>query len=148
MPNKHYSRVKRPVLIPVGPSTAYIELTQGQFTRIDRDMAEELGQWDWYAHWEPACRSFYAWRKETKDGKRLTISMQQQILRIRGSQITGDHIDHDTLNNTKANLREATQSQQNSNQRRRLTSTYISSIGAESLYVQDLALKLAELMAD
>lgn len=147
MPQEHYTRVKRPVLIPVGPSIAYIELTQGQFTRIDSDMAEELGQWDWYAHWEPDCNSYYAWRKETKDGRRVTISMQQQILGIRGFEITGDHIDRDSLNNMRSNLREATWSQQNRNQKHR-RGPYISSIGAESLHVQELALKLAELMED
>jgi hypothetical protein len=114
MPNRNYIR---PVIIPPGPSIAYIELTQGQFTRIDSDMAKELGQWSWYAHWEPDCRSFYAWRKGLKDGKRITVSMQQQILGLSGAAITGDHLDHNTLNNMKTNLRAATWSQQNSNKK-------------------------------
>lgn len=144
MSHTQYSCARRYPIIPVGPSIAYLELTQGQFTRIDRDLAAELGQWNWYAHWEPACHSFYAWRKETKNGKRATISIQQQILGITGLKITGDHIDHDTLNNMRINLRAATCSEQSLN--RKNQRSYARAIGVESLHVQELALKLAELM--
>lgn len=107
----------REAIIPIGPSIAYVELTQGQFARIDRSRAFELTTWNWYAHWEPDCNSFYAWRKQTKpDGKRTTISMQAQILGISGSGLTGDHIDRDPLNNMDYNLRAATQSEQRYNQ--------------------------------
>lgn len=38
----------RPVIYPIGPSIAYIELTRGMFALVDWDDARLLGQFNWH----------------------------------------------------------------------------------------------------
>jgi hypothetical protein len=117
MPNQNTS--KRQPIVPIGPSIAYIPLTQGQYTRVNRERAMFLCQWNWHALWDKTTGTFYAHR--SVDGGRKRISMQAQILGLSGHLIIGDHIDRDTLNNQDYNLRTADQTQQTFNQRLRRT---------------------------
>lgn len=118
MRTKYNRKTRQPILV-IGPSIAYVPLTQGQFSRIDSHRIEELNHWNWHAVWSESSGSFYAQRSTEHGAKR--ISMQAQILDIRGSVITGDHIDRDTLNNQDHNLRKADRSLQAFNQRVRCT---------------------------
>ena len=59
-----------------------IILTQGQTTLVDDEDYDELNKFKWYAHWSPDTKSFYARRNATKDGKRTTIRMHQQVIKI------------------------------------------------------------------
>ena len=51
---------KRPIVIPIGPSIAYVPLTQGQFACIDVDDVALVGDRNWYAHWSEQTQSYYA----------------------------------------------------------------------------------------
>jgi len=87
-----------------------IKLTQGQFALVDDADFERLNEHKWYAHWKPHTKSFYAVRhSKPKNGKRHVIRMHREILGLkRGDKLEGDHINHDTLNNQRANLRAIT----------------------------------------
>jgi len=82
-----------------------IELTQGKFTQVDDADYIYLSQFNWYAHKEGRGRTvFYAKRKLTVGGKKITIPMQNFIMDCPKGMVV-DHIDHDPLNNQRANLR-------------------------------------------
>ncbi len=84
-----------------------IKLTQGQVTIVDDSDYEWLNQWKWYARWNDHTCSFYAVRQApTVNGHRSTVWMHREILGLKsGDKHQGDHWNHDTLNNTRGNLR-------------------------------------------
>lgn len=100
--------------------TAEIPLTRGYVALVDdEDAARVLAISAWYAEVHPRARTVYAAAKSP--GTRRTIHMH--------SVVTGwsyvDHVDGDGdgLNNRRANLRPATQTQNNGNARRRRDNT-------------------------
>ena len=90
-----------------------IKLTRGQHALVDDDMCEELIEFTWCAQWSPITKSFYAVRAGRKsDGLlyRKHISMHRVIMDAsKGMQV--DHIDHNTLDNRRSNLRLCTTAQ-------------------------------------
>ncbi len=89
-----------------------IPLTQGQFAIVDDEDYVRLYQYKWRASWHKHTQSFYAVRKsKTKNGKNHTISMAREILGLsRDDKRQADHIDHNTLDNRKSELRIVTRS--------------------------------------
>ena len=111
------------------PSTAVyreIQLTQGQVARVPEVWFPDLNRFSWYADWNEQTNSYYAARKGyTTDGKRCTIKMHRVILGLPyGDPRSGDHKNHDTLDNTDGNLRISPDDRgQNRNQRIRHDNT-------------------------
>ena len=85
--------------------TKEIELTQGQVALVDDKDHEWLKQWDWFAHCMRG--SHYAARNITvAKRKRREIYMHREILGLKFKDGNyADHIDRDTLNNKRSNLR-------------------------------------------
>jgi len=81
-----------------------ITLTKGQVALVDDDDYEWLMQWKWHVRWMPGMHSFYAKRDVRKNGKQRTIYMAREIMHAQPGQEV-DHINHNTLDNRKANLR-------------------------------------------
>ena len=90
-----------------------IKLTQGQVALVDDSDYESLNAFKWYAMKNG--NVFYAVRNITVNGKQIKILMHCDILGGKGI----DHIDHNGTNNQRYNLRFATQSENNMNQRKR-----------------------------
>ncbi len=81
-----------------------IELTQGQVALVDDEDFEYLNQWKWFARWDRGTKSFYAGRSNYTDKKH--VAMHRVIMGLDfGDKVEIDHINHNTLDNTKANLR-------------------------------------------
>jgi len=93
-----------------------IELTQNQYALVDDEDFDKLNQWKWYATYQPCVKSFYAVRhlRGNKNSKRQSILMHRIIMDTPRNMQT-DHINHDTLDNRKQNLRICTVGQNNSN---------------------------------
>lgn len=85
--------------------TKEIPLTRGKFALVDDEDYEELSRYKWHAS-----KSGYALRNVRENGKLRDIFMHLTILKPPPG-FEGDHIDRDSLNNTRANLRPATRSQ-------------------------------------
>lgn len=105
----------------------YISLTKGQWAVVDDEDYEWLMQWKWAAHWDSHKKNYYADRCEWIGGqgrKKLAIKMHRLILGLdRGDKRQGDHINGNSLDNRRSNLRIVTNAQNSINRRRYLSST-------------------------
>ncbi len=82
-----------------------IPLTKGQFAKVDDDDFERLSKFKWYATWHPNTKSFYAAR---------TVSLHREISgEPLGKKV--DHVNRDTLDCQKQNLRVCTNSENGRN---------------------------------
>jgi hypothetical protein len=117
--------------IPIG--------SRGQYTAIvDADDYPWLSQWRWTfkrSSWAYGA-NIYARRCVWREGLKVTLLMHLEILEHRkglkrpSERHTGDHRNKNTLDNTRRNLRWATESVQNSNQRPRITSQEVADYAA------------------
>lgn len=89
-----------------------IPLTQGKFALVDDDMHPFLNRHKWY------CSHGYAARMERRHGRRRVMMMHHRILPQR-VDCDVDHINGNTLDNRRVNLRYATRSQNNANRHAR-----------------------------
>ena len=100
--------------IRYGYSFRCIPLTQGKYAIVDPEDYERLSKYKWYA--KKCGKTFYASRTvwTGKNNKRINITMHRQILNPPYPLVV-DHINHNGLDNRKANLRPATRTQNNMN---------------------------------
>ena len=93
----------------------YIELTQNQRAIIDDSDYELVAAHKWSAAWNPHTQSF---RAQSSAPGRITLVMHRLVMGVTDPKIHVDHINHDTLDNRRSNLRLATCSQNHMNSRR------------------------------
>jgi hypothetical protein len=89
-----------------------IPLTQGKYAIVDPEDFERLNKHKWYAARDT--RTFYAHRHKRVGKKYVSIGMHREVIRP-PRHLVVDHINHNGLDNRKANLRPATRAQNNYN---------------------------------
>jgi hypothetical protein len=95
-----------------------IQLTKGKFAIVDDVDFEWLSQWKWYSNnskWGD-----YANRQKMEKGKITHFYMHREIMKYYGYKIEGffiDHINHNSLDNRKENLRLVNDSQSQMNRK-------------------------------
>jgi hypothetical protein len=89
-----------------------IPLTQGKYAIVDPEDYGRLSKYKW--HLNTAVYTNYACRNIMVGTKKVKIKMHRQILKPPGHLFI-DHINHNGLDNRKANLRFATRMQNNCN---------------------------------
>ena len=100
-----------------------IKLTQGQYAIVDDDIYQTLSQYKWCVWYCPSTKGYYAERsKYIGNGKQKILYMHRVILNAQKGQMI-DHINGDTLDNRKENLRFATYSQNLANSKIRKDNT-------------------------
>jgi hypothetical protein len=87
-----------------------IKLTQGKIALVDDEDFEELNKHRWYI-----IKSKYCYATRMKSKSKGVILMHRAIMNT-PKELFVDHIDHDTLNNQKYNLRNCTRSENMMNQ--------------------------------
>lgn len=101
-----------------------IPLTKGKYALVDDEDFEWLNQWKWTANYNG---NWYAVRRIRNKGVQTTVYMHRLVLELntKDKRIV-DHIDHNTLDNRKCNLRVATKSENAANCRshKRTTSKF------------------------
>jgi hypothetical protein len=117
------SRVKRHAITqPQDQSYRFIPLTQGQKAIVDTSDFEFLNTWNWSANYDPKMRSFYARAWDIQSHK--IINMHRLLLGCTNNKERGDHINHDTLDNRRHNLRKCTHAANCKNQRKSINSPW------------------------
>ena len=102
-------------MTPQISSYCLIALTKGQFAIVDAEDFSWLKQWKWVAGWNKTSFSYYAYRQN----KGFTTYMHREILNLtKGDKLICDHINHDTLDNRRENLRICTSSQNNAHSKK------------------------------
>jgi hypothetical protein len=101
--------VRHEVVQPSDPTIRYIPLTQGYVTVVDADDYDFLTQWTWKA--KKDSHTIYVHRRYRIGGRKRKWVQMHRVLLNAPPNCQVDHIDHDGLNNTRANLRLATSSQ-------------------------------------
>lgn len=100
-----------------------IPLTQGKFVKVDPEDYIWLSQFRW--HCKANSSAIYAVRTVTSAGRQKRIYMHRLIMDT-PPHLVCDHINHNGLDNRKANLRNCTMKQNNANARsaREVSSRY------------------------
>jgi hypothetical protein len=91
-----------------------IKLKRGEFAIVDPDDYESLSCYNWYA--SKSGQTTYAITSEKINGKWKLFKMHRKIIEV-GPDLSIDHINHNGLDNRKANLRPATFAQNTRNRR-------------------------------
>lgn len=93
-----------------------IKLTRGFVTLVDDEDFQYLNQFKWYA-FKNHNRNYYAARRKTNPGgTSKTVFMHREIINPSiGNQV--DHKSRNSLDNTRANLRECTPAQNSMNKK-------------------------------
>lgn len=99
-----------------------IRLTKNKFAKVDNEDFESLNQYKWHYN------DGYAERKE--NGKH--IKMHRELLNAQTSLV--DHINGDTLDNQRKNLRLATRSQNAMNMRKHTGKSVYKGVSKEKEY--------------
>lgn len=94
-----------------------IKLTQGKTVVVDAGTFKWASKFKWYVN--KSGRNHYAVRDQWLDGKRRTIFLHREIIGAKDGEFV-DHIDGNSRNNLKKNLRIATTAQNVRNQRKQL----------------------------
>lgn len=95
----------------------YVSLTKGQVALVDDADYEWLDQWTWKARWHGRREIWDAVRMLYSDGKQRELRMSRLIVGAPDGLMV-DHINGDTLDNQRHNLRLATNQQNQHNQTR------------------------------
>jgi hypothetical protein len=115
---------KRKIIIPIGPSIAYVTLTQEKFSLIDREDAPYVQLHNWNAHKDTRSDGYYAAAAILDENGRYRYKgLHAYILGTSGHQLMPDHRNGNRLDNRRANLRKATHSQNQCNYSLRRSNT-------------------------
>jgi hypothetical protein len=82
-----------------------IPLSKGKFAKVSPEDFERVSQYKWYATQQKGRKQWRAYAVFSSGGKTVNLAMHRFILGITDSKIQADHRDHDSLNNTRENLR-------------------------------------------
>lgn len=103
-----------------------ILLTKGHEVTVDDEDYDFLMKYKWFSkiqcYSKPRVSSIYACRTEENNKKKKTVAMHRVILNA-PNHMDVDHINGNTLDNRKYNLRLCTPTQNNGNMRKRLSKT-------------------------
>ena len=96
---------------------AVITLTSGKEAVIDAVDAPRIDKWNWRVMHKPN-KGWYAARTITReDGRQHSLALHRFLLGVTDPKVFVDHINHDTLDNRRSNLRVVTPSESNWNMR-------------------------------
>lgn len=94
-----------------------IKLTQGQFALVDSEDFNKLSQYKWWADYNTHTKSYYAKGYiGIRNGKQIIKRMHRVIMNA-PNKLQVDHINHNTLDNRKQNLRLCTNAENQCNQK-------------------------------
>jgi len=103
LPSRRRTKIRNQ---PADPTVRFIPLTRGKVAIVDAEDFPRLNKYTWSAH----RRGRNRWYAYGSQPDRTLIAMHRLILNAPKNRVV-DHIDRNSLNNTKRNLRLCTQAQ-------------------------------------
>lgn len=94
-----------------------IKLLHGLFATIDAEDYDKIKGFRWYAYYDRTTRGYYCRKNIPNFG---TIHLHRLIMDVSDKKMQVDHINHNTLDNRKVNLRICTQNENQKNSLLRL----------------------------
>lgn len=91
-------------------------------TLVDDSDFERLNQFHWFAQWDPNTKTYRAVRMPYINGRRILVIMAREIMGNPTGKIV-DHINKDTLDNRRSNLRICSNQQNSFNSRTQSNNT-------------------------
>lgn len=89
-----------------------IALSKGQIALVDDEDFERVSAHKWYAFWSPDTKSYYAYRTAWNGSAYQTWFLHRVVLGLdKGDPREGDHINRNTLDCRRDNLRIVTSAQ-------------------------------------
>lgn len=104
--------------------TKEIQLTKGQVALVDDGDYDFLMQWKWFALRTSRRGGYYAVKNSNNGEKTKMTYMHRLILMVFDKKEIVDHINHNTLDNRRENLRVLSQRQNLQNLKRKTSSKY------------------------
>jgi len=104
--------------IRIDGNVAYVTLTKNQIAIIDAEDVDLVSGFNWCSHGKTV---FYAARGASVGHKKTKILFMHRLIAKTPDGMDTDHINGNTLDNRKENLRHATSSQNKHNQKARAT---------------------------
>ncbi len=103
----------------------FILLTKGKSAIIDDEDYNKINNFKWCADMKPVSKNYYAKRRIVENGKAKYIQMSRFIMNCPLGMFV-DHINHNTLDNRKKNLRivNRRQNQMNKSKNKKKSSKY------------------------
>jgi len=101
---KIYFRTENAHFVPVNEVGVLIPLTKGKSAIVDFEDYEYLRLWKWRSHGKGYASRANNFKDENEIWRSRSLLMHRVIMKASGNAFV-DHIDNDTLNNRKANLR-------------------------------------------
>src|SRR5271167_1146442 len=90
---------------------------------VDDEDFEDVNQYTWCVKTPPKRDHYYAGRNFWKNGKVKWVYLHRYILKIQDKKTTVDHIDGNTFNNQKSNLRLCSLADNNKNRKIQINNT-------------------------
>lgn len=90
--------------------------TNGFIVKLDDEDYERFKGVTWYAS-KGVAGGYYARRIDTPTGQRILRLLHRCVMNVTSKDLVVDHINHDTLDNRKENLRVCTQAENRLNRR-------------------------------
>ena len=101
---------------------ALVPLTQNKFAIIDLEDIERIEKYDWHTAGNKkrprACRTYHF------NGKSVKFCMARFIMNLKDKELQVDHINHNTLDNRKDNLRICTRAENSRNRKKPCNSSH------------------------
>lgn len=105
--------------LPLFQEYRTIQLTNGMTAKVDADDFLALNELTWQAFRATHSRNWYAVRNYGTKPNQKTVRMHRQIMGVTDPKVFIDHINGDSLDNRRCNLRIVTHSQNHMNERLR-----------------------------
>lgn len=87
------------------------------YVKIDKEDVEKFNKYNWYASYNNNTKSHYVYHSYKEDGKTQILYLHRYVLDCPIDKVV-DHINHDTVDNRKANLRVVTRKENMANMKR------------------------------
>lgn len=83
---------------------------------VDKEDIPKIKLYTWHAKYQSDINNYYVETNQKVDGGKFMLMLHRYLMNVTDNSLTVDHINHNTLDNRKVNLRVCSQKENNLNQ--------------------------------